>query len=243
MKFSNPQNCKIAPRFILAMVNGNSSEAKDREKQLLAMNTYQNVRTGQFTYTKESAWGIVDTILGIPPTELCHVQDELDRICDPLPVQFPTIKMIFSTLVKLLGFKFLIGTPHNVSSEWLFLFLTESLIILDSEYWVYDDATWIVFGFESLTFNFFLSCTSVYHLTTRFLNCSHKSVGYQRYYLTTVWLSIIIHHKGKNKILQCGKQRDREWTTRSCQECFRNVFRTTMTVRHDNDACCRQPRK
>ena len=104
MKLSNPENREIAPRFILAMVDGDSLGAKVREEQL--MRTCQNLQTGQFTYTKESAWRIVDTILGIPPTKLCHVQDELDRICGPLPNQFPKLKMIFLILLELLGFKF-----------------------------------------------------------------------------------------------------------------------------------------
>ena len=114
MKLSNPENCEIASRFILAMVDGDSLEAKLREKQLIDT-TWQNVRTGQFTYTKESAWRIIDTILDIPPTKLCHVQDELDRICGPLPKQFPKLKNVFLILLKLLGFEFLTGTSRNVS--------------------------------------------------------------------------------------------------------------------------------
>ena len=69
---------EIAPRFILAMVDGDRPGAGVRAEQLIG--TCPGVRTEQFTYTEESAWTIVDTILGIPPTRLCHVQDELDRI-------------------------------------------------------------------------------------------------------------------------------------------------------------------
>ena len=114
-ELSNPENREIAPRFILTMVDGDSLGAEVREEQI--MRTCQNVQTGQFTYTKESAWKIVDTILGIPPTKLRHVQNELDKICRPLPNQFPKLKEIFLILLELLGFKFLTGMPHNVSSE------------------------------------------------------------------------------------------------------------------------------
>lgn len=101
MKLSNPENCEIVPRFILAKVDGNGSMAKLREKQLMDT-TWRNMQTQQFTNTKDSAWSIVDTILNISPTKLCYIQDELDRICDSLPKRFR--KRIFGILDKLLGF-------------------------------------------------------------------------------------------------------------------------------------------
>ena len=114
MKLSNPENREIAPRFILAMVDRDSPGADVREEQL--MRTCPDVQTGQFTYTKESAWRIVDTILDsdIPPTELCHVQDELDRICGPLPKQFPMRKKRFLEALEVLGIcKFLMIIPFS----------------------------------------------------------------------------------------------------------------------------------
>lgn len=107
MKLANPINREIASRFILAMVTvaGNSLKAKFRTKQLVDT-TCKNVKTLEFTYTKESAWKIVDIILEITPTKLCHVQDELDRICHPLPKQLNNIGIL----------KFLTGTLRNVSS-------------------------------------------------------------------------------------------------------------------------------
>jgi hypothetical protein len=109
MKLSNPENCKIAPRVILATVDGNSSMAKLREKQLMDT-TWRNVQTQRFTNTKDSAWSIVDTILDTYPTKLCYIQDELDRICDSLLKRSP--KRIVG-IHKLLGF--LVGTSRNVS--------------------------------------------------------------------------------------------------------------------------------
>ena len=103
VKLSNLKYCEIVPRFILAMVDGNSSMAKLREKQLMDA-TWRNVQTQQFTNTKDSAWSIVDTILHISPTKLCYIQDELDRICDSLPKQFPMLKNVFLKLFKFLSF-------------------------------------------------------------------------------------------------------------------------------------------
>ena len=89
MKLSNPE---IAPRVILATVDENGLKAKRRENQL--KNTRRKLKIQQFTNTKDSAWSIVDNILGISPTgiKLSYIQDELDKICDSLPNHFPKPK-------------------------------------------------------------------------------------------------------------------------------------------------------
>lgn len=112
MKLSDPE---IAPRVILATVDGDGSMAKRRENQLKDT-TWQNVQIRQFTNTKDSAWNIVDTILGIPPTgiKLSCIQDELDKICDSLPKHFPKRKGIFGFFANLFGF--FARTSRNVSS-------------------------------------------------------------------------------------------------------------------------------
>ena len=113
MKLSDPE---IAPRVILATVDGNGLNAKRRENQL--KNTaWRKVRTRQFTNTKDSAWSIVDTILGIPPTgiKLSYIQDELDKICDSLPKHFPKRTGVFGFFANLFGF--LTRTSHDVSSK------------------------------------------------------------------------------------------------------------------------------
>ena len=86
MKLSDPE---IAPRVILAMVDGDGLMTKNRDQLKDSDTTTWGVQTRQFTNTKDSAWSIVDTILGIPPIELCYIQDELDTICATLPKQFP----------------------------------------------------------------------------------------------------------------------------------------------------------
>ena len=112
MKLSDPE---IVPRVILAMVDGNGLNAKRRENQLKNA-AWPMVKTQQFTNTKDSAWGIVDTILGIPPTgiKLSYIQNELVRICDLLPKHFPRRTRVFRFFAKLFGF--LPRTPHDVSS-------------------------------------------------------------------------------------------------------------------------------
>ena len=97
---------EIALRVILATVDGNGSKAKLRENQLKDT-TWQKLKTQQFTNTKDSAWSIVDTILGISHTgiKLCYIQDELDKICDSLPKHFPKPKGIFGFFASLFGFK------------------------------------------------------------------------------------------------------------------------------------------
>ena len=112
MKLSDPE---IAPRVILATVDGNGLNAKRRENQL--KNTaWRKVRTRQFTNTKDSAWSIVDTILGIPPTgiKLSYIQDELDKIYDSLPKQLEIPKPasgVFGFIARLFGWR-----GRNVSS-------------------------------------------------------------------------------------------------------------------------------
>jgi hypothetical protein len=81
-KLSNPE----PPRIILAMVDGNSVTAKRRESQLKDT-IWREVRTCQFMNTHDSAWSILDTILGVDPVKLQYIQDELDRICNTLPTQ------------------------------------------------------------------------------------------------------------------------------------------------------------
>jgi hypothetical protein len=90
MKLSHPE---IAPRVILATVDGSSSMAKHREKQLKDT-TWRKLKTQQFTNTEDSVWSIVDTILGISPTgiKLSYIQDELDKICASLPKHLPKPK-------------------------------------------------------------------------------------------------------------------------------------------------------
>ena len=110
MKLSDPE---IAPRVIVATVDGNGLMAKRREKQLKDT-TWRNMQTRQFTNTKDSAWSIIDTILGIPPIKLCYIRDELDTICDLLPKQFPKPKGIFNFFANL--FKKSKRTSRNVSS-------------------------------------------------------------------------------------------------------------------------------
>ena len=124
LELSNPVNCEISPRFILAMarVDGISSGAEPRAMYP----TWQNVETLEFTYTRNSAWRIVDTILERSPTILRHVQDELDRICTALPKQPSKPEGILQRLKNLLGFAFLdfkffnfkvlMGTSRDVSS-------------------------------------------------------------------------------------------------------------------------------
>ena len=90
MKLSYPE---IAPRVILATVDGENSMARRREDHLKDT-TWQEVQIRQFTNTKDFAWSIVDTILGISPIKLCYIQDELDKICDSLPKHFPEPKEI-----------------------------------------------------------------------------------------------------------------------------------------------------
>ena len=58
--------------------------AKRRENQFKDT-TWVEMQTREFTNTKDSAWSIVDTILGTSPIELCYIQDELDTICATCP--------------------------------------------------------------------------------------------------------------------------------------------------------------
>ena len=113
MKLSDPE---IASRVILASVDGNGSKAELRKNQLKDT-TWRNVKTRQFANTRDSAWSIVDTILGIPPTgiKLCYIQDELNKICDSLPKHFPKPKGFFGFFANLFGFKSK-RTSRNVSS-------------------------------------------------------------------------------------------------------------------------------
>ena len=82
---------EIAPRVVLATVDGNGLKAEHREKQLKDTAWLKVQNTLQFTNTKDSAWSIVDTILGISPTgiKMCYIRDELDKICESLPTHFP----------------------------------------------------------------------------------------------------------------------------------------------------------
>ena len=73
-------------RVILATVDGNSDAAKLRESQLKDT-IWQEMHTCQFMNTQDSAWSIVDTIIG-DPIKLQYIRDELDGICTTLPTQF-----------------------------------------------------------------------------------------------------------------------------------------------------------
>ena len=95
MELSDPVNCEIAPRFILAMA-GVEHRTMDPP--------WQNVETLEFTYTRNSAWRIVDTILERSPTTLRHVQDELVRICIAILKQPAKPEGIIQRLKNLLGF-------------------------------------------------------------------------------------------------------------------------------------------
>ena len=113
MRLSNPE---IAPRVILATAGGNGLEAKRREKQLKNSN-WREVKIQQFTNTKDSAWSIVDSILGISPTgiQLSYIQDELDKIYDSLSNHFPKPKGKFGFFRVATKLK-LTGMSRNVSS-------------------------------------------------------------------------------------------------------------------------------
>ena len=112
MKLLSDPDGEIAPRVILGTVDGNGEEAKRRQKQLKSSWKVKN--TLQFTNTKDSAWSIVDTILGISPTgiKMCYIQDELDKIYDSLPKHFPKpASGVFGFFAKLFGRR-----GRNVSS-------------------------------------------------------------------------------------------------------------------------------
>ena len=112
MKLSDSE---IAPRVILAAVDGNGLKAKYCENQL--KNTWREVKIQQFTKTKDSAWSIVDNILGISPTgiKLSYIQDELDKVYDSLPNHFLTPKGKFGFFRVATKSK-LTGMSRNVSS-------------------------------------------------------------------------------------------------------------------------------
>jgi hypothetical protein len=102
VKLSNPE---IAPRVIIATVGGNNKNAKRREEQLKAT-TWQRLQIRQFANTSDSAWSIVDTILGLPPITLRHIQRELDKICEELPQQLPRRRgTFFNFFARLFGLK------------------------------------------------------------------------------------------------------------------------------------------
>ena len=71
-------------RVILVTVDGGSEAAKLRESQMKS-SIWREVQTCQFMNTHDSAWSILDTILGVDPVNLQYIQDELDRICNTLP--------------------------------------------------------------------------------------------------------------------------------------------------------------
>ena len=104
MKLSNP-NSEIAPRVILATVDGNDLNAKRRENRLKDT-AWRKLETREFTNTTDSAWSIVDAILGISPAgiKLVYIQDELERICEPLPKSIQKPRRIFGIFGNLFGF-------------------------------------------------------------------------------------------------------------------------------------------
>ena len=93
LKLSDPE---IALRVILATVDGNGLNAKARENRLNATISPE-LKTLQFTNTKDSAWSIVDAILGISPTgiKLFYIQDELDKVYDSLSKNVKKRKKFF----------------------------------------------------------------------------------------------------------------------------------------------------
>ena len=97
-KLSDPE----PHRVVLATVDGNSDAAKHRESQLKS-SIWREVQTYQFMNTQESAWSILDAILGFDPIELQDIQDELDRICKTLSTQ-PALKSNRNFLSSLLDF-------------------------------------------------------------------------------------------------------------------------------------------
>ena len=110
MKLSDPE---IAPRVILATVDGNGLNA-NRHENRLKDTTWRELKSLQFTNTKDSAWSIVDAILGISPTgiKLLYIQDELEKICDSLPKHFTKRNKSFFRI-----FRNLFGSwKRNVSS-------------------------------------------------------------------------------------------------------------------------------
>ena len=70
------------PRITLAIIGGNST----KKSQLKNANG-RELGTYEFLNTKDSAWGILDTILGVEPVKLQYIQDELDKICKTLPTR------------------------------------------------------------------------------------------------------------------------------------------------------------
>ena len=84
-------------RVVLAMVDGDSNIAKRRESKLKDTIS-RELRTCQFMNTKDSAWSILDTILGVDPIGLQYIQDELDRICTKLSRQPKQNRSVFSSL-------------------------------------------------------------------------------------------------------------------------------------------------
>ena len=75
-------------RVVLAMVNGESDAAKLRENHLKS-SIWPKVQTRRFMNTQESAWSILDTILGVDPINLQDIRDELERICTTQFAQRP----------------------------------------------------------------------------------------------------------------------------------------------------------
>ena len=95
-------------RVILATVDGNSSIAKRRGSQLKD-NVWRELQTRQFMNTQDSAWSILDTILGVYPIKLQLIQDELERICTTLPTQ-RTPRSNRSFFLNLFSFKSKVST-------------------------------------------------------------------------------------------------------------------------------------
>ena len=103
MKLSDPE---IAPHVILATVDVIGSMAIHRENQL-KNTTWRKLKTRQFTNTKDSAWSIVDTILGMSPTgiKLLYIQDNLDRIRESLSKNIQKPRRTFGISGNLFGFR------------------------------------------------------------------------------------------------------------------------------------------
>ena len=91
------------PCITLAMVDAGNSTYQSRESQL--KNTiWRELQTCKFLNTQDSAWTILDTILGVEPFKLQYIQDELDRIRNTLPTRSaPSPSRSF--FASLFGFK------------------------------------------------------------------------------------------------------------------------------------------
>ena len=88
-------------RVVLAMANGDSVAAKRRENQLKS-SIWRKVQTRQFMNTQDSAWSILDAILGVDPIKLQDIREDLERIYTTMPTQLARMQNLsfFSRLLR-----------------------------------------------------------------------------------------------------------------------------------------------